>query len=110
MPKQWEFWLYPDLRTFAPSDQDAALKKAKDAEFDRIELAGIGLAIVLTVAFTRYSVAGLGLADRIGSGFANLVVAFALLLVLAGPFYVRRVRRGLAKQLRGRSKQPSDSI
>lgn len=103
MPARWQYWLYPDLLKFATSEQGDALRRAKDGDFDRFELAGIGIAVVLAIALTRYSSVGLGLVERIGAAFANFVVAAALLFLLAGPFYVRRIRRGLAAQLRARA-------
>ncbi|MCC6193949.1 MAG: hypothetical protein IT518_05715 [Burkholderiales bacterium] len=102
MPSQWHFWLYPDLRKFEATEQDAALRDARSVSFDAIELAGIGAAIAVTVVITRYSTVGMGLGEGIGSGLANAVVAFVLLLILAGPFYIRRVRRGLSAQLNRR--------
>jgi hypothetical protein len=49
---------------------------------------------------TRYSVAGLTPVGRIATVFANFIVALPLMLVLGGPFYVRRTRRGLREILR----------
>ena len=103
MPKRWEYWLYPELRKFASSEQDSALRKAKDAKLDGFEIIGVTLAVGLTVALTRYSAAGMALIERIGAALANLVIAIPILMLLAGPFYVRRVRRGLKAQLGERS-------
>ena len=100
MPKQWEYWLYPELKKFEPPDRDPALRKAKDASLDGFELMGITLAVALTVALTRYSNAGLALIERIGAALANLLIAIPILMVLAGPFYVRRIRRALRAQLK----------
>lgn len=104
MPKRWEYWVYPELRKFDPSDQDSALRRAKDAKFDGFEIMGLTVAVALTVALTRYSAAGLALMERIGAALANLAIAIPILLVLAGPFYVRRVRRGPKAQLDERSR------
>ena len=49
----------------------------------------------------------MGLADRFGAAIANFIVAIPLLLVLAGPFYVRRTRRGLRAQLKGERTAPT---
>ncbi|HEX9275369.1 MAG TPA: hypothetical protein VGA51_03090 [Casimicrobiaceae bacterium] len=100
MPKRWEYWLYPELRKFDPADRERALKKAKGAKLDWTEIMGMTLAVALTVFLTRYSATGFGLLERVGAALANLVVAIPLLLVLAGPFYVRRVRRGLRAQFK----------
>jgi len=104
VPKRWEYWVYPELRKFDAADRGSALQKAKDAKFDGIEIMGMTLAVAFTVFLTRYSAAGFGLLERVGAALANLVVAIPLLLVLAGPFYVRRVRRGLRAQLEDRSR------
>jgi hypothetical protein len=103
VPKRWEYWLYPELQKFEPPDRDPALRKAKDAKLDGFEIMGITFAVALTVALTRYSAAGFGLIERVGAALANLIIAVPVLMVLAGPFYVRRVRRGLRAQLNDHS-------
>ena len=91
---------YPELRRFEPVRQAAALKTASDSGFDTIEYVGLALSLAATVVLTRYSAADMGLADRFGAAIANFIVAIPLLLTLAGPFYVRRTRRGLRSQLK----------
>jgi hypothetical protein len=95
-------WLYPELKKIDPRDRISALRKAKEVSFDTIEIVGIGIALVLVVTLTRYSVVGMGALGRIGTALANFVVAIPLLLIFAGPFYVRRVRRGLREQMEKR--------
>ncbi len=95
----WNKLLYPELRKFAPDSQARALRAAAEARFDAIELLGLIIALAVTVLVTRYSGAGMGLAERFGAAVSNFVIAIPLLLILAGPFYVRRTRRGLRKQL-----------
>ena len=97
----WEYLLYPELRQFQPGRQAGALKAAADTGFDAIEYVGLAVALAATVLLTRYSAAEMGLADRFGAAIANFIVAIPLLLVLAGPFYIRRTRRGLRAQLKG---------
>jgi cation transport ATPase len=96
-------WLYPELRQIVSSEQRDAMRKAKETPHDAVELIGLGVALLVTVALTRYSAAGWGLAERIGAMLANFVVAIPVLVVLAGPFYVRRTRRGLRTYLAQRS-------
>ncbi len=96
---RWKYLAYPELRKFPPNDRAAALRKAVEARFDAIELLGLFVALAVTVLITRYSGTGMGLADRFGAAVANFVIAIPLLLLLGGPFYVRRTRRGLRKQL-----------
>jgi hypothetical protein len=102
--RPWEYVLYPELRQFAPTDQVGALRTAADMRFDAIELVGLVVALVVTVVATRYSTVDMGLAARFGAAIANFVVAIPLLLILAGPFYVRRTRRGLRAQLAERAR------
>ncbi len=91
--------LYPELRPYGRADRDRLLKKASDTPLDLIEWVGILAALVFVVVLTRYSVAGFGLADRIAVAVVNFLVAILLLGVTAGPFLVRRKRRGLRSQL-----------
>lgn len=96
-------WLFPELRRIDPSERAGALRKAKETPFDAVELIGLAVALLVTVSLTRYSAAGWGLAERVGAMLANFVVAIPVLVVLAGPFYVRRTRRGLRTYLAHRS-------
>ena len=91
--------LYPELRPYARADRDRLLKKASDTPLDLIEWAGILAALVFVVILTRYSAAGFGFADRIAVAVVNFLAAIVLLGVTAGPFLVRRKRRGLRTQL-----------
>ena len=95
----WKYVLYPELRQFAPDARAQALHRASEARFDAIELVGLIAALAATVLITRYSGTDMGFADRFGAAIANFVIAIPLLLILAGPFYVRRTRRGLREQL-----------
>lgn len=92
----WKYVLYPELRKFESDRQAEALRRATDGSLDFIELVGVAFALVVTLLVTRYSTAGMGVADRFASAVVNFI---PLLLVLAGPFHVRRVRRSLATQL-----------
>jgi len=92
---QWELLLYPELRQIDKSFRADALRQARQGSFDAIELVGLAVALLVVVSLTRYSALGFGMAERFGAMVANFIVAIPLLLVFAGPFYVRRVRRGL---------------
>ncbi len=91
--------LYPELRPYRRNDRTRLLRKASETPLDFIEWAGILAALVLVVSVTRYGVANFGLADRIAVGLVNFLVAILLLGVTAGPFLVRRTRRGLRSQM-----------
>ena len=96
-------WLYPELKSIDPRFRSGALQEARDNSFDTIELVGIGIALVLAIVATRYTAIGMDSLGRIGAALWNFVVAIPILLVFAGPFYVRRVGRGLREYLK---KQP----
>jgi hypothetical protein len=97
--KHIEDILYPDLRPFGRTDRDRLLSEAAKTSFDILEWIGILLALALVIALTRYSAVDLSAFDRILAGLANFIVAALLLAVTAGPFLVRRTRRGLRSQL-----------
>ena len=96
---RWKYLLYPELREFTPNDRARALRTAAETRFDTIELVGLIIAVAVTVLITRYSGTGMGLADRFSAAVGNFIIAIPLLLMFAGPFYVRRTRRALRKQL-----------
>ena len=97
--EECENLLYPELRPYGRSDRDRLLRKASDTSLEPLEWAGILAGLVFAVTLTRYSVAELGLVDRIAIGAVNFLVAMLLLGVTAGPFLVRRMRRGIRSQL-----------
>jgi hypothetical protein len=84
---------YPQLRDLPPDQWEGVLTRARATPFDAIELAGI-LAGVAFAAFALRSDA-----SEPGSLFihylAQFVLALVMLVVLVGPFYLRRTRRGL---------------
>jgi hypothetical protein len=92
--------LYPELRAYGREDRARLLRDARQEPFELLEWAGILAALVIVVGITRYSVAGFGLADRVAVALANFLVAIPLLVATAGPFLVRRTRRGLRQRLR----------
>ena len=91
--------LYPELRSYGRSNRDRLLREAAKTPLDLIEWAGILAALVFVALLTRYSAVDFGLADRIVVAVLNFLVAILLLGVTAGPFLVRRTRRGLHSQL-----------
>ncbi len=95
--------LYPELKSIAPHHQNHALKQAKEEPFELLEWAGILVGIVISVGVTRYSAAGFGIAERLAAALANFAIAVPLIIILVGPFLVRRTRRGLQRYLDGRS-------
>ena len=94
--------LLPELRQFPASDQDRALKTAREAELDIVELLGMAAGLVAVTALTRYTLPSGSISARFLFVLLNAVVAIPLLMVALGPFHIRRLRRGLRKQLQDR--------
>lgn len=94
-----ETMLYPRLRDFPAEDRAAALRSARRTPFDVIELVGIAVGLILVTAATRYPIGSWSGVERAGVAMANFLVAIPLLLAFVGPFLVRRVRRGLEREL-----------
>jgi hypothetical protein len=84
------FLLYPDLRRFALPAQ--ALRAARRAPLDALELLGVAAALIVAMLLARYSAGDLPLGARAAT-------ALAVLAATAAPFLVRRTRRGLRRQL-----------
>ena len=95
--------MYPQLRAFPQEQRDEVLRKARATEFDVIELVGVALSLVLVTALTRYGAQELTAVERVTAVFVNFAVALVLLVMLTGPFLVRRIRRGLDRQLERRT-------
>lgn len=94
-----ELLLYPALRHVPAHERIAAKARATSEPFDLIEWVGMAFAIVFATTATRYSATGLLAVERLYMLALNFVVALPLLGLVAGPFLVRRTRRGLAKYL-----------
>jgi hypothetical protein len=92
---------YPQLRELPPDQWESVLTRARDTAFDAIEWAGI-LAGIAFAAFALRSGAG-----EPGPLFTlyleQFVLALPLLIVLVGPFYLRRTRRGLDLEIEQRN-------
>lgn len=97
-----EMRLYPQLGAFPAGERPRALSEARNTAFDVIELVGIATGVVLATALTRYGTAELSFLEGIVAAATNFLVAIPLLVVLVGPFLVRRVRRGLDQALQRR--------
>ncbi len=97
--RPWKLLLYPELRKFEPGSSGECLAEGVRRQFRLDRTGRPHWALLVTVLLTRYAGTGMGLAARFGAAIANFIVAIPLLLVLGGPFHVRRVRRSLAAQL-----------
>ena len=92
----WRLRLYPELRNVPERDRDRIWRLAKDESFRPSEnlliLAGVGAAAVVV----KYA----GFRTLFGSVFfgsaADFITAALVLLIIVGPAYWRRTKRGLA--------------
>lgn len=89
----------PRLAEFQPAEWEEALKRSRAMSFDTIEKFGI----LASVAFVTYLLhpddaqsSEITLAIQYLSQF---LAALPLLFVFAGPFYLRRLRRGLDHEI-----------
>lgn len=97
--------LYPQLRAFPAGERGAALRRARSAPFDVVELIGIAVGLVVAAALTRYEAAGMSEVERALAALANFGLAAGLLVVLVGPFLVRRARRALEREIDDRGRR-----
>ena len=100
-------WAYPALRRLPLAEWNAALKKARQTNFDRTECIGILAGITFVAYLLRpdaEQAATLSLPVRY---FIQFLAAAPLLVLVVGPFYLRRTRRGLDQESEGR---PARSI
>ena len=87
-------WALPHLVKLPPADWQQAVRQARETNFDAIERIGVVVAIAFTTYLLRFDVneTELSLPVRF---VAQFVAAVPLLVLLAGPFYLRCLRRGL---------------
>ena len=98
MNRLWRV-LLPELRSFPEPEQDQAFRTARDTPLDFIELAAMALGFVAVTALTRHSLPDAAMSARFGAMLLNFAVAAPLLALALGPFHLRRLRRGLRRQL-----------
>lgn len=104
----WLQWLlvqaFPRLRAWPVADWPAVLASARQAEFDLLERLGILAALAGSVWLLRPEAAP---DASPGALFvAQLLLALPLLLLSAGPFFVRRIRRVLDAAAAARQAAP----
>jgi len=95
--------LYPRLRSFPPEEQSQVLQRARALPFDVVELVGFAIGLVLVTMVVSYSIGELSALRRLLAILLNFVIALPLLALFAGPFWVRRTRRGLEQEWAKRS-------
>lgn len=100
--------LFPRLRDWPAREWPSILGKVQAADFDQVERIGIIAAVVISAWFLQPATNA-----EISGPFAfllQLLLSLPLLLILAGPFFLRRIRRRLdveAAALHGGVANPS---
>ena len=95
--------LLAELAQFPAEERRRRLRLARETPLDFVELAAMAIALVAVTALTRYALADASLGTRLLAAAANFAVALPLLAVTLAPFHLRRLRRGLRRQLAGPS-------
>jgi hypothetical protein len=81
--------LYPELRRLAEDDRERALRRARRAPLDVVELLGIAASLIVAMLVVRYA-----LPPEAPSAMRIATLA-ALWAITVGPFLLRRTRRAL---------------
>jgi hypothetical protein len=95
-------WAYPALRQLPRSGWDEALEHAREMSFDTMEWMGIVVGVAFATYLLRFDAdqaAALSLPARY---FIQFLAAVPLLALVVGPFYLRRTRRGLDREIERR--------
>lgn len=92
-------WLYPRLRELPPAERKPVLDKARNIDFDVAEWVGIVGGCAFVAWLLRFDYAALPSQMLMVIPVLQFVLALPLLGIVVGPFYVRRTRRGLDREL-----------
>lgn len=92
-------WLLPELARFPAGEQAQALRKAHDTELDIPELLGMALSLGAVTAATQYALPDRSFASQAAATLLNFIIAIPLMAAAVAPFHIRRLRRGLRRQL-----------
>lgn len=90
--------LYPQLRAFPMDAWESVLARARHSDFDVQEWIGIVGGVCLVAWLLGQGVVPVDMASRFLGYLLQFVLALPLLIVVVGPFYVRRTRRGLERE------------
>lgn len=92
--------LLPELRQFPEEKQGKVLQNARDCALESVELIGIAVWLVIVTSFAKFILNRAGMdSDHSMTLAVNIVVDVPLLAVVFIPIHIRRLRRGLRKQL-----------
>ena len=95
-------WYLPRISELRPGDWDDALKQARASHLDLIERIALLIVVALVTYLLRFDVLQLTDISLPILLTAQFLVALPLLALLAGPFYLRCLRRGLDHEIERR--------
>lgn len=95
-------WMLPRLPELSEHEWDAVLKRIRETEFDTIEWLGVMAGVVFITYFLRFDPEIAATISPVMRYLVQFVAAFPLLVLIVGPFYLRRLRRGLDLELEQR--------
>lgn len=97
--------LLPELRQFPEDKRNTAFQNARDSELESLELIGIAVWLVIVTSFTKFILNKTAMSGDPSTTLAvNIVVDVPLLAAVIVPIHIRRLRRGLRKQLEQRGR------
>lgn len=95
-------WALPSIEKLHPKDWDEALNKARATDFDMIEKICIFGSLALVTWLLRDDAEAAQTISLPIQYLAQFLAAVPLLTLLAGPFYLRCLRRGLDYEIERR--------
>ena len=95
--------LTPELKQFPRAQQVQALRDARACELESGELIVMAIWLVLVTSLTKMFMVEVSMGNDITATLmVNILVVAPLLLLGFMPIHIRRLRRGLRKQLHAR--------
>ena len=98
----WRACLYPEIRRVSERDRDRVWRLASHENFRPGEIILIGAALGAAAVGVKYLAIRSHVANAFLTFCADFIVAAVIMVVVAGPAYYRRTKRGLARALEQR--------
>lgn len=95
-------FVFPALSKLPRAEWGRALKQARAGNFDTIEWLGVMAGVAIVTYFLRFDPEIAATISPAMRFLVQFLTAFPLLVLIVGPFYLRRLRRGLDLELEQR--------
>lgn len=92
-------WALPRIVELQPGEWDESLKRARATNFDMIENAGVLASVAFVTYLLRFDSSQTGSISLPLQFVIQFLSAVPLLVLFAGPFYLRCLRRGLDHEI-----------